>query len=60
MPVWSDPADAEITVNLASKARLRKLRVSHSQQEVDGEGPNGGVCRGGASTAGPGQVAHSA
>eukprot|EP00967_Tisochrysis_lutea_P053830 scaffold67108_cov16-Tisochrysis_lutea.AAC.1 len=36
-PVWADPADAEVAVNLASKARLRKLRASHDQQEVDGE-----------------------
>lgn len=37
VPVWADPADAEVSVNLASKARLRKLRASHGQQEIDGE-----------------------
>jgi U3 small nucleolar RNA-associated protein 18 len=34
--VWEDPADAEIRVNLASKARLRKLRTGHQQSSVGG------------------------
>jgi U3 small nucleolar RNA-associated protein 18 len=36
-PVWEDPADAQISVSLASKARLRRLRASEQQDVVDGE-----------------------
>jgi hypothetical protein len=36
-PVWEDPADAQISVSLASKARLRKLRTDTSQDVVGGQ-----------------------
>jgi hypothetical protein len=35
--VWEDPADAQMSVSLASSSRLRKLRATHTQDTVDGE-----------------------
>ncbi|KAL6753672.1 WD40-repeat-containing domain protein [Haematococcus lacustris] len=34
--VWADPADAALSVSLASSARTRKLRNSHKQDKVSG------------------------
>eukprot|EP00878_Enallax_costatus_P004426 GHUV01004666.1.p1 GENE.GHUV01004666.1~~GHUV01004666.1.p1 ORF type:complete len:513 (+),score=175.81 GHUV01004666.1:273-1811(+) len=35
-PVWEDPADADITVQVASAPRLRKLRQSKGQTDMTG------------------------
>ena len=34
--VWDDPNDARTTVNVAKKARLRKLRTTEGDAELDG------------------------
>lgn len=36
-PAWTDPDDADLTVSLASKARLRKLRDALAEDEVTGK-----------------------
>jgi U3 small nucleolar RNA-associated protein 18 len=35
-PVWSDPADGDVTVDISAKARLRKLRADKTQTVVSG------------------------
>ena len=35
-PVWSDPADAQVKVNVASQSRLRKLRQTEDQKVING------------------------
>lgn len=34
--VWEDPADSDIRVNVADKARLRKLRKEENQRQLNG------------------------
>jgi hypothetical protein len=36
-PVWSDSADVQLCINVAAKARLRKLRQGEGQTVVNGE-----------------------
>jgi hypothetical protein len=36
-PVWNDPEDARLRIDIASNARLRKLRKSEKQKVVNGE-----------------------